>query len=213
MNASNTQTRGNCPLCGREQAVKSSGLMSKHGYTVDHGWFNGVCRGQDHGPMQLDRAVTDRTVSEIRQEIPRLNARMAGLKAGTVILEMVTIHSVYVRTPDKTVAWADATPEQQKRAVEIAVHQIGQRIKAGIEFTDFLESVANRVHGTPLIIAEKPAATVYIQKGEKRQNGDKTYIADYQDGARVYFWAPNSTGKMFRSWMGSKAWRALEMAK
>ena len=35
------QIRGNCQCCGKEQAVVG-GLMSKHGYTVENGWFSGV---------------------------------------------------------------------------------------------------------------------------------------------------------------------------
>lgn len=59
------QLRGNCPCCGRDQAVLASGRMSKHGYTVEQGWFQGVCSGDSHAPMQKDRVVTDRIIAQV----------------------------------------------------------------------------------------------------------------------------------------------------
>jgi hypothetical protein len=49
---------GTCQACGRRQAVHiNTGMIAKHGYTTDYGYFNGVCGGSDHLPLELDTAV------------------------------------------------------------------------------------------------------------------------------------------------------------
>ena len=58
-----TQTRGHCQLCGRQQAVR--GGMSAHGYTVANGWFQGVCQGHHHKPLETDRSITDQMVIDV----------------------------------------------------------------------------------------------------------------------------------------------------
>lgn len=42
---------GHCQACGRLQRLPS-GNLSLHGYTVDHGWFSGVCQGAKHLPFE-----------------------------------------------------------------------------------------------------------------------------------------------------------------
>jgi len=72
--ATNNQIRGNCQCCGNQQAVVGS-MMSKHGYTVDGGWFNGVCSGRNHVPLQVSREHTDLIVAQVRMEVPELIAK------------------------------------------------------------------------------------------------------------------------------------------
>lgn len=45
--------RGHCQICGRLQAAHNvSNTLAKHGYTVDFGFFNGVCPGAEHLPFE-----------------------------------------------------------------------------------------------------------------------------------------------------------------
>lgn len=46
--------QGICQGCGRMQKLPN-GKLSKHGYTVDNGWFNGVCMGSDHLPFEQSK--------------------------------------------------------------------------------------------------------------------------------------------------------------
>ena len=56
---------GTCQLCGRNHAVNNAtGLLAKHGYTVDWGFFHGVCEGANHLPLQKDRSLLDSTVDQ-----------------------------------------------------------------------------------------------------------------------------------------------------
>ena len=52
--------KGTCQVCGRVQAY--NGLIAKHGYTVDYGFFNGVCRGSDRPPLQLEKKLAEEYV-------------------------------------------------------------------------------------------------------------------------------------------------------
>lgn len=46
--------RGHCQICERLQAVNPDGTtLAKHGYKVEHGFFNGTCPGSDHSPYEI----------------------------------------------------------------------------------------------------------------------------------------------------------------
>ena len=63
---------GTCQCCGNSQAV--SPVLSNHGYTVDFGYFNGICRGSNAQPLEESRELCDKLVSELRNESQRLAA-------------------------------------------------------------------------------------------------------------------------------------------
>jgi hypothetical protein len=59
---------GECQICGSEQKLPH-GVLSLHGYTVDHGWFNGTCSGAKGQPYELScdliQAAVDSTKASI----------------------------------------------------------------------------------------------------------------------------------------------------
>ncbi len=62
MNRKHTH-KGHCQCCGRVQAVRNNnGLMSKHGYTVDYGFFEGVCQGSDNLPLEVEKDLAEDTI-------------------------------------------------------------------------------------------------------------------------------------------------------
>lgn len=201
-----TQTRGNCPCCGRDQAVLSSGHMSKHGYTVDNGWFNGVCSGERFQPMQVQREVTDQLVVQVRREAKELEAAADDFATGRRVPKTVTRGWGKNETQ---VAFADAQPYEQRQAVTKAEWANRNRARAGQQFADFMEKMVNEVHGQPLRevpVAEAPAA---IRSGEQRKlaNG-RVVTVRFTERGRVY-WADE---RGFRSWTGVQAFRKLPMA-
>jgi hypothetical protein len=60
--------RGHCQCCGRVQKLPGN-LLSKHGYTVDWGYFNGVCWGAHHRPLEEDRTIMDQSCARIREQV------------------------------------------------------------------------------------------------------------------------------------------------
>jgi hypothetical protein len=210
------QIRGNCQCCAREQAVVG-GLMSKHGYTVAHGWFQGVCSGNHHQPMQISRVETDRIVSEIRAEIPKLLAKAEQYKSGALKLESVLKRVLDIELKkwvDVKIAFADASWLEQRQAVDQVVWALKNKARSGELFANQLESTANKVHGTPLIeVAKKEVTPIRVGDKKLSKESGSVFTCFKVDGARVYWSATRaSDGKEMRSWMGSQAWRKLETA-
>lgn len=208
------QLRGHCPCCGHEQAVVR-GRMSKHGYQVKHGWFEGVCIGQHYEPVEKNRKPADEIVAGIRAEVARIRARVADLNRGVVSPDKVKsgrkLETVgnRQRWVDVLIPYADGSYYEQERAVENEVRAIEYRAREGESFAHHLKVVADTYHGKPLIEVAKPAAPAPIVIGEKRSNG--AVVADVLtvtriDGARVY-WV---NGRGFKGWTGTQAFRKLE---
>ena len=58
--------RGHCQACGRVQAVDTANnLLAKHGYTVDFGYFDGICKGSDRKPLEVDKSFSEATIVRI----------------------------------------------------------------------------------------------------------------------------------------------------
>ena len=55
---------GTCQICGGLQALPN-GVLSKHGYTVQHHYFEGVCVGAHHEPLETERAYADKIAAEL----------------------------------------------------------------------------------------------------------------------------------------------------
>jgi hypothetical protein len=198
------QLRGNCQCCGRQQAVKN-GVMAKHGYTVEHGWFNGVCSGERYAPIQVSRTHTDKIIADIRAEIPELLKQAEQVIMGWLLPEFVEVGNFRNRT---TIAYEDADQYDQRQAREKLEWSLKMKAKAGESFIQILETVANEYHGKPLVQVTKQAP-VQIEIGEKRFANNATYVATQLDGARVYFKAQKDE-KIWKSWIGSTAWRKME---
>lgn len=75
---------GTCQACGRAQAYQVNGKVAKHGYTVDWGFFNGVCRGADAKPLEQEKTLTEAIIKLLREQALRHEERAADLRCGIV---------------------------------------------------------------------------------------------------------------------------------
>lgn len=64
---------GTCQRCGNKQAIKN-GVLVNHGYTVDNGWFQGICGGTNRKPLEVDTSYAKETVKFCRSESKKLAA-------------------------------------------------------------------------------------------------------------------------------------------
>lgn len=144
--SSKIQLRGNCQCCGNDQAVVR-GYASKHGYTVDNGWFNGVCSGQNYEPIQVSRVQADRVVESVRLSVKELEEKVAKVDAGKVTPKTIVTGYGKNRTE---IPFAQGTLEQKEQAVYCLTHDLKYKIKTGNDFAKHLEAVANKYHGKPL---------------------------------------------------------------
>jgi hypothetical protein len=76
---------GICQVCGSRQKLPN-GVLAKHGYSVEYGFFNGVCFGAHHLPFEQSKDLVDRDIARCRQEIDRIAAYAALIRASTTTI-------------------------------------------------------------------------------------------------------------------------------
>lgn len=204
MTTTKTQTRGNCQCCGRDQAV-TRGRIAKHGYTVEQGWFVGVCNGHNYAPMQHDRSVTDKLVADVRSKAAALRQEAEAIRSGSVRPKMVRMGAT---RNSKEVPYQDAPAWAQQEAVRKAIIAAENRAGAGEAIADELESLATQLHGRPLRDVPVESGPAPVMAGEKRVTARGVVEATLVTRGRVWW----KDAKGFQSWTGSAAWRRLPLA-
>lgn len=206
-----TQIRGICQCCGRDQAVMASGRMSKHGYTVEAGWFSGVCRGQNHQPMQVNRGEADAICREVAADCDKLEARLAGVKAGTILPTDAPSYSRDARGYTIRQPYETAESWHQESAVRELSWKLAQRAAVGRQFVAQLQALADRYHGQPLRVVPAAEAPAPIVSGEQRvaANGRILTATTVGRNVRAVF---VRDGTRFSTLVSTRSWRALPMA-
>lgn len=210
-----TQKRGICQVCGREQAIVG-GLMSKHGYTVKGGWFQGICGGQRHKPLNVERTVTDRTVKAVRDEAAELRITAKEMEAGTINPKITkrTWNNTKGDYDVTEVPYADAPKWDQDEARRSAAWNLNRRAEMGESYGDQMEALADSVHGTPVRIVPVESGPAPILCGERRfseSSHDVMTVVDVR-GPRVYWTMARGTeGKVYKGWTGTQAFRKLPL--
>jgi hypothetical protein len=208
---SKIQLRGHCQVCGNEQAVVN-GRMSKHGYTVKNGWFNGVCQGHQHEPIEVSRVYADETIETIKAGCIKMQEYLDGLLNGSIKPTHFTVYN-YKTRKDEVKPVEEFSPYEYKNEFNHLVYKIEKRIQSGEHHIQWLTTMIAEFHGKPLrevdVDANKPEA---IQFGEKRIINDKGTVASVLgiDGARVYYKCAGYDGKEYTTWQSSRAWRTLQ---
>lgn len=148
---------GTCQACGRRQAVHvKTGMIAKHGYTTDYGFFNGVCGGSDHLPLELDTAVNVGTVAALRKFADEQEAKAEG----DILAVQMQIGSKVVRGRREGVfAMLDraefvasdrfyyTTFDAQVDLVRMRLRRTAEIVRADAQMLDDLR---DKVHGQPL---------------------------------------------------------------
>lgn len=73
--------QGTCQLCGRLQMLPNGGLLAKHGYDVQWGFFNGVCPGADHKPYELSKDLIESYLPTARKRLVEMRKEPAAIRA------------------------------------------------------------------------------------------------------------------------------------
>ena len=148
---------GICQACGRRQAVHiNTGLLAKHGYTTEHGFFNGVCGGSDQLPLELDTTVNVATVAamlkfaadkaaEAEGEISKVLAEFGpyifdsrGRRRQTKLLDRAEFEAAQPRYADF---------DREVESVRFRLRRTAEIVRA--EATQ-IDDLRDRVHGQPL---------------------------------------------------------------
>lgn len=70
---------GECQVCGARQKLPN-GLLSKHGYTLDYGFFNGTCHGSGNVPFEISCDMVEASIVRATEKAAELRARGATLR-------------------------------------------------------------------------------------------------------------------------------------
>jgi hypothetical protein len=74
--------KGTCQVCGRQQMLPNDRL-SKHGYTVEFGWFEGTCQGAGHLPYELSCDLVKESVVWAEDRMTDLDDSKIGVRKWT----------------------------------------------------------------------------------------------------------------------------------
>jgi hypothetical protein len=73
---------GTCQCCGSTQKLPN-GKLSKHGYTVQHGWFEGTCMGSGHLPFEQSKDLVEQFIAAALKKKGQLLAEIVETRAST----------------------------------------------------------------------------------------------------------------------------------
>jgi hypothetical protein len=206
-----TQIRGNCQCCGRDQAVVR-GNMAKHGYTVDDGYFNGVCSGHRYAPLQLDRSITDQMILRVTNDAVHFDALAADYREGREHPTMVKVASWpkhHSKSSENFKLYADVSPGLQAQACREAAYHAQSRAQAARSWVKDMAALADKTHGTALREIELAEGPAPIREGEQRNHAKAGILTvRYTEKGRVYW--HDSRG--YRGWDGVQSWRKYPLA-
>jgi len=155
MTTASTHT-GTCQACGRRQAVHvKTGMIAKHGYTTEYGFFNGTCGGSDHLPLELDTKVNVATVAGLRKFADKQDAEAAG-EITKVSVEVGSVLKLGHRVKQyKMMDRAEFEATQPRYAkFDDAVERVRFRLRRTAEIVradaTMLDGLRDKVHGQPL---------------------------------------------------------------
>lgn len=170
---------GICQACGRRQAVHvKTGMIAKHGYTTEYGFFNGTCGGSDALPLELDTTVNVATVAAM----VKFAAEQEAQAEGEILQVPVQVGKArYVgqrRVVDtKLVDRAEFEATQPHYAsFDDAVKSIRYRLRRTAEMVradaEQLDALRDKVHGQPL----QPRAVEVEIKREYFKTAREAYV-------------------------------------
>lgn len=70
---------GECQACGRFQKLVK-GTLANHGYTLDHGFFNGTCMGSKHPPLEESNALIVECIDRAKSSIESIQNEIQSME-------------------------------------------------------------------------------------------------------------------------------------
>lgn len=86
--------QGTCQICGSTQKLPSN-LLSIHGYTVQWGFFSGVCSGSKNLPFEKSIALIEGAIANAQRMLDETRKESAELKAGKQFANNEAWRNVY----------------------------------------------------------------------------------------------------------------------
>lgn len=149
------QNRGHCQGCGRLQAANPS--MAKHGYTVEHGYFEGVCFGAHHAPLEHKRDLLDRVIPDVMAKVEKDEDRALRLEQREEDPPGKEVREYKGGGRGGTlrfVPYEELSQYDRDWCRKVMVMNLRQNAKAGRDWIEMMQKLADKVHGQPLVVAK-----------------------------------------------------------
>lgn len=145
---------GTCQRCGAQQAIKK-GVLVNHGYSVLEGWFQGICSGTGHPPLEQDTGYAEETVRFCREKATEL-ATFTADDVKTLAVRIRRGNSQYdtvQMTTEEYGTYARGNLSVSKLAtmIENRVRQVHRQGRTLVAHADTIADLITEVFGQPLI--------------------------------------------------------------
>jgi hypothetical protein len=161
--------RGHCQLCGLIQAIDpDTSHTAKHGYTVEGGYFQGVCPGSDNPTLHVARDLADKHIASARKEAAACLKAAEGLQARLIhplrvwggayklVMDYFKTRSQptasynggaisWLKNQEVIIDYNDALPEYKELGRQREIERVTQRAKMCLEYANTLEAAADRI--------------------------------------------------------------------
>jgi hypothetical protein len=181
--------------------------MAKHGYTVESGWFKGVCAGKHFAPIQVSREQTDTLIASVRKQVLEMIAKADLVASGEIKPTTITRHP-HSKKAMEFIPFAEATVYEQRDAIRALEWNYRRTAEMGTSFADMMVQVADKYHGKALVEVAKKEAPAFIMPRDQKTDKDMIYTCSSVQGARVYYKVQKGAAT-FNGWMGSQSWRKM----
>jgi hypothetical protein len=169
--------RGSCQACGRVQAHQANGLIAKHGYTVDWGFFNGICAGADRKPLEVDKTLTLQIIEQLRNDVaPKADKRAADLTSGAIeptFYKRGKWDGRLCKFEEIKCDRADLDVYAAQRFIDAAIHRAKNDAAMARSHAAMLEKLIVARFGQPLIAVDHDARKQSLKVGARVQIGGK----------------------------------------
>jgi hypothetical protein len=185
---------GTCQRCGAQQAIKK-GVLVNHGYSVLDGWFEGICSGTGHPPLEQDTGYAEETVRFCREkaaDLATFTADEVKTLAVRVRVGNFKYDTVQMTTEEyATYARGNLSALKLGIMIEHRVWQVHHQSRTLVEHAEMLAERIKTVFGQPLISRESLLpervrfefmlySDAYTKAVELKAEGFKTRIAGDQ---------------------------------
>lgn len=183
---------GTCQACGRAQAFYK-GTVAKHGYTVDWGHFNGVCRGAEAKPLEHDKTLTEATIDWLLNTYaPEQDKLAADLRSGAVEPRFYNTEynrrtgkqdKIYCTRAELEFEHYETQDKVAQRQIDTAIHYAERDARYARSNAAMLRELITARHGKPLmpIIGRKVlAAGMSVRIGGKKGWVGKVLKVEYK---------------------------------
>ena len=193
--------RGTCQVCGAQQAVNNeTGMMAKHGYTVEHGFFEGECPGSHNLPLESDRTMTDNIIGDLTRQADRIQRLIddviivvpyAYTERGTKTRKVVNITSDNIES-----VYADLGKFYTSMSWDDAVEQYRWRLKKQVMFLrghcDMMAELIEKRHGADLYPVER------VER-QSKAFANRTEAKEWLDALKAEGWTGRIVTDMYKS--------------